>query len=62
MLAALATLEKTGERWWNKFAGVLIIEAEKQIYAGNPTEVLQKATSKPIIVGTQRTDHSRVKT
>lgn len=62
MLAALATLEKTGERWWNKFAGVLIIEAEKQIYAGNPTEVVQKVKAKPVIIGTQRTGHSRVKT
>lgn len=62
MLMALATLEKTGERWWNGFAGVLIIEAEKQIYAGNPAEVTQKATVKPVIVGTQRANHSRVKT
>ncbi len=34
MITALATLERTGQRWWNRFAGVLIIEAEKQIYAG----------------------------
>jgi SAM-dependent methyltransferase len=62
MLMALATLEKTGQRWWNRFAGVLIIEAEKQIYAGNPAEVTQKIIPKPVMVGTQRTNHSRVKT
>lgn len=62
MLTALATLEKTGQRWWNRFAGVLIIEAEKQIYAGNPAEVAKKVIPKPVIVGTQRTNHSRVKT
>ncbi len=62
MITALASLEKTGERWWNRLAGVLIIEAEKQIYAGNPAEVSQKVTTKPVIVGTQRTNHSRVKT
>lgn len=62
MLTALTSLEKTGARWWSRFAGVLIIEAEKQIYAGNPAEVAQKAPAKPVIVGSQRANHSRVKT
>jgi len=62
MLAALATLESTGQRWWSRFAGVHIIEAEKQIYAANPTEAKKKLVTSPIIVGSQRVNHSRVKT
>ncbi len=62
MLTALASLERTGQRWWNHFAGVLVIEAEKQIYASNTAEVTQKVPAKPVIVGTQRTSQSRVKT
>ncbi len=62
MLTALATLETTGQRWWSRFAGVLIIEAEKQIYAANPTDAKKKLVTKPIMIGTQRANQSRVKT
>lgn len=58
MLTALATLESTGERWWSKFAGVLIIEAEKQIYAPTPLNTEKKLVTKPIIVGTQMREHN----
>lgn len=62
MITALATLETTGRRWWSKFAGVLMIEAEKQIYAANTSEAKKKLITKPVMVGSQRTNHSRVKT
>ena len=53
MLTALATLETTGQRWWSKFAGVLIIEAEKQIYAVNPQDTAKKMAQKPVLIGSQ---------
>jgi hypothetical protein len=53
MLTALSSLENTGQRWWNQFAGVLIIEAEKQIYAANPMDGQRIPINEPIIVGTQ---------
>ncbi len=53
MLTALATLETTGQRWWSKFAGVLIIEAEKQIYAANPQDKAKKMVHKPVLIGSQ---------
>ncbi|MBT5072975.1 MAG: methyltransferase domain-containing protein [Kordiimonadaceae bacterium] len=55
MRSALATLESTGQRWWSQFAGVLIIEAEKQIYAANKPEAKKKLVTKPVIVGSQMT-------
>ncbi len=33
LLSLMTTMEGTGQRWWRNLAGVLIIEAEKQIYA-----------------------------
>lgn len=51
MVTALASLETTGRRWWSQFAGVLIIEAEKQIYAATPTEKNKTMATKPIVVG-----------
>ncbi len=33
LLSLITTLEGTGQRWWRNLAGLLIIEAEKQIYA-----------------------------
>ncbi|MDA7568089.1 class I SAM-dependent methyltransferase [Emcibacteraceae bacterium] len=56
MLTALSSLEKTGQRWWSQFAGVLIIETEKQIYATNPTEGHRMLVNKPVIVGSQYTE------
>jgi len=57
MRAALATFEGTGQRWWSKFAGVLIIEAEKQIYAAGKPEAKKQLVRKPVIVGSQMTNH-----
>ena len=53
MITALASLESTGQRWWRKFAGVQIIEAEKQIYAANKKQTKKQLVTKPIIVGSQ---------
>lgn len=53
MLTALSSLEKTGQRWWSQFAGVLIIEAEKQIYAANPMDGQRIHIKYPIMVGAQ---------
>lgn len=58
MRAALASLETTGRRWWSKFAGVLIIEAEKQIYGANPEQAKKELVRKPIIIGSQLTEHN----
>jgi len=55
MRSALATLESTGQRWWSQFSGVLIIEAEKQIYAANKEEAKKQLVGKPVIVGNQMT-------
>ena len=35
MIRSLNALEPVGQRLWRNFAGVLIVEAEKRIYAGN---------------------------
>lgn len=56
MRTALLTLENTGRRWWSQFAGVLIIEAEKQIYAANPVDGARVKIAEPIAVGTQMTE------
>lgn len=53
MLTALSSLEKTGQRWWSQFAGVLIIEAEKQIYAATPRDGKRIKIKEPIMVGSQ---------
>jgi SAM-dependent methyltransferase len=37
LLSAAPALEQIGQRWFTGFAGVIIAEAEKEIYAGNFT-------------------------
>ncbi|MDG1708215.1 MAG: class I SAM-dependent methyltransferase [Emcibacteraceae bacterium] len=59
MLTALTNLETTGQRWWSQFAGVQIIEAEKQIYAANPKNGKRNLVTKPVIVGSQMTSSER---
>ena len=59
MLTALATLETTGQRWWSKLAGVLIIEAEKQIYAANKTQAKKRLVTKPAIIGSHMTQQEK---
>ena len=57
MLMALATLESTGQRWWSQFAGVLIIEAEKQIYAANTKQSQKQVVAQPAMVGSPMSHH-----
>lgn len=42
-------VERLGRRWFPHFAGVLIIEASKQVYAATPSRVLERRR-KPVIV------------
>lgn len=61
VIKAVNAWEKTGEILWNRFSGVLLIEAEKQVYAGMPVKavkakrqfVLRPATSS---MAAQRSD------
>lgn len=59
MVSMLTSLETTGKRWWSQFAGVLIIEAEKRIYAANTTEAKKQLVTKPAIVGAPLTEHDK---
>tara|TARA_B100001939_G_scaffold336752_1_gene340245 strand:+ start:32447 stop:33250 length:804 start_codon:yes stop_codon:yes gene_type:complete len=52
-ISLAAGLENTGLRWWGNFSGVLIIEAEKQIYATNDPAAQRKAATRPVIAGNQ---------
>lgn len=42
VLAAAPAWEKIGRRWWQRFGGVILIEATKQIYAATPVEARKK--------------------
>lgn len=48
-LKALTALERPGGPWWRRLGGVLIMEAEKQIYAMTP-EFKKAAGKQPVIV------------
>jgi len=51
LLSLMTTFEGTGQRWWHNLAGVLIIEAEKQIYATGPKVEAGKRVPRPAIAG-----------
>jgi len=51
LLSLMASLEGTGQRWWHNMAGVLIVEAEKQIYAVSPPPGKRKRVARPAIAG-----------
>ena len=53
ILRMASFLEKIGEKWWSKFSGVRIIEAEKQIFA-IPQEPLKKKKVRPVIAPAAR--------
>jgi hypothetical protein len=44
VLRSAPAWEKLGERWFPTFAGVVIVEAAKQIYAGSAVHDLGEAT------------------
>ena len=41
-LTSAGALERVGERWFQRFAGVVMVEAAKQIYAPTPVRALPK--------------------
>ncbi|MCK5425907.1 MAG: methyltransferase domain-containing protein [Emcibacter sp.] len=51
LLSLMSSLESTGQRWWNNLAGVLIVEAEKQIYATGPKIKERKRVPQQAIAG-----------
>jgi len=54
ILGAFSSLEDWGVRYWRNFTGVLVVEAEKRIYAGAPPEgrrQLRRAPAYPVRSG-----------
>ena len=47
-LTSAGAIERLGERWFQRFAGVVMVEATKQIYA--PTPVRATAKRRPVLV------------
>lgn len=41
VIRAVNAWEKAGEMLWNRFSGVLLVEAEKQVYAGMPVKAMK---------------------
>ena len=41
VIKAVNAWEKAGEMLWNRFSGVLLVEAEKQVYAGMPVKAVK---------------------
>jgi hypothetical protein len=41
VIKAVNAWEKTGEILWSRFSGVLLVEAEKQVYAGMPVKAMK---------------------
>jgi hypothetical protein len=48
LLTSAGAIERLGERWFQRFAGVVLVEATKQIYA--PTAVRAVAKRRPALV------------
>jgi SAM-dependent methyltransferase len=63
----MRALERPGHQWWRRLAGVLVMEAEKQIYAVTPSGVKAKklrrrvpvAISNEVRIPQQKRDASR---
>lgn len=56
-LASAPAIEKIGARWFQSFGGVLILEAQKQIYAGSTTGIPEKKPRRAyvrVVGGTER--------
>lgn len=47
-LTSAGAIERLGERWFQRFAGVVMVEATKQIYA--PTPVRAVARRRPVLI------------
>jgi SAM-dependent methyltransferase len=50
LLASAPAVEEIGERWFKAFAGVYLVEASKQIYAGVARKVVEKPKRRRLIV------------
>jgi len=55
MLSMAPAIERVGQRWWQNLSGVLMFEAEKQIYALRPRSLKRKRVIKPVILGNNKT-------
>lgn len=52
ILSMAPAIDRIGQRWWQHLSGVLIVEAEKQIYALRPSKPLKrKRIVKPAMLG-----------
>ena len=45
-----STLERIGDRWFQRFAGAVLIEARKQIYEARPVRPKKVARTRPVLV------------
>jgi SAM-dependent methyltransferase len=50
MLTSASALEKIGSRWFEGFAGVLLIEAGKQIYAASPSKAVAQRQRRFVVL------------
>jgi SAM-dependent methyltransferase len=49
-LRAAATWESAGQRWWQGFSGVIMVEAGKQIYAAKPDRAHRRRLRVPDLI------------
>lgn len=49
MLSAADAWERTGQLLWSRFSGVLLVEAEKQVYAATPLRAVRQRQRVPIL-------------
>lgn len=57
LLTSAPAIEKVGFRWFKTFGGVLVIEAQKQIYAGSALPQAESARRRAyvrVVGGTRR--------
>jgi len=50
MLTSASAIEKIGSRWFPTFAGVLLIEAGKQIYAASPSKSVNRRERRFVVL------------
>lgn len=56
MLGLALAWERIGARWLHPFGGVVLAEAEKQVYSGIPMKVSRVAARRPVTVGSPSTN------
>ena len=50
LLGSAQTIERVGDRWFQRFAGAVLIEARKQLYAVNVQRVRRRLRRRPVLV------------